>query len=105
MKYSYKAAAVFSAAAGTALLIFRLNYRVPLREYTANALYMGFLDDAICRQELRDLTKFPSKRISLPYRYHLFLQLNRKKSRKKMEQDILNMEHRLAKGAEEERNR
>ncbi len=50
MKQLYKiAAALFASATRAGLLVYRLNWRIPLREYTANDLYVGVLDDAICR--------------------------------------------------------
>ena len=82
-----------SAVAGFGM--FRWNYRMPLKEYTANALYMAVLDDEICRRELADLTEFPSKKETLQYKYHLFLELNRKRSRKEIQQEIIKLEYRL----------
>ena len=86
-------ATAISAVAGFGM--FRWNYRMPLKEYTANALYMAVLDDEICRRELADLTEFPSKKETLQYKYHLFLELNRRKSRKEIQQEISKLEYRL----------
>ncbi len=96
MKRSYKVVAtLFTAAVGTGFLVYWLNYQMPLREYTANALYMAVLDDEISRRELMGLAVFPSKKESLQYKYHLFLELNRKRSRKDIQQEIDQLESRL----------
>ena len=91
-----KTAAAFAALAacigGTAHL--RRNIRMPVREYTRYALYMAALDDEICRNELEgkniggELILFPPKSESLQYRYHLFLQMNRRKSRAALQAEI-----------------
>ena len=67
---------------------------MPLKEYTA-ALYMAVLDDEISRRELAEVVVFPSKKESLQYKYHLFLELNRKISRKKIEREIHQLESHL----------
>ena len=85
-------ATAISAVAGFGM--FRWNYQMPLKEYTANALYMAVLDDEICRRELAGLTDFPSKKETLQYKYHLFLELNRRKSRKEIQQEIIRLEYR-----------
>ena len=96
MKRSYQiASALLAAVAGTGFFVYRLNYRMPLREYTANALYMAVLDDEISRRELAGLAEFPSKKESLQYKYHLFLKLNRKRSRKNIQQEIDRLESHL----------
>ena len=108
MKHSYKAVvwgAVVVAALMLALFLgYRLHYRMPLKEYTANALYMAVLDDEICRRELDGITEFPSKKESLQYKYHLFLEMNRKKSRKDIEREIQELEKRLNSLQEEKRD-
>ena len=77
------------------------NFRMPLKEYTRYALYMATLDDEICRNELEGNTiqgetiVFPPKDESLQYRYHLFLEMNRKKSRKAIQVEIKQLEQRL----------
>ena len=105
MKRSYKTvAALFAVAAGTGFFVYRLNYRMPLKEYTANALYMAVLDDEISRRELEGLAEFPPKKESLQYKYHLFLELNRKRSCKDIQQEISRLEshlNRLDKGKKE----
>ena len=74
---------------------------MPLREYTRYALYMAALDDEICRNELvgknigGELILFPPNSESLQYRYHLFLQMNRRKSRAALQAEIAQMEARL----------
>lgn len=75
--------------------------RMPLKEYARYALYMAFLDDETARNMLSDhkyngkCVIFPPKAESLQYRYHLFLELNRKKSRRIIQAEIANMELRL----------
>ena len=89
------------AAGGLGYGLFRRAYRVPLREYTRCALYMATLDDDICRREWDRLGKtsaavaFPEKAESLQYRYHLYLQMNRGKTRRQLQQEIADMEQRL----------
>ncbi len=99
-----KIAAGISAVtiAGVAVYgLFRNVYRVPLKEYTRYALYMAVMDDEIGRNELEGMefdggkVKFPEKSESLQYRYHLFLELNRKKSREELRYEIREMERRL----------
>ncbi len=86
--------------------LYRWTYRMPLKDYTRYALYMAVLDDEICRNELEGMQMdggkivFPEKSRSLQYRYHLFLQLNRKKSRKKIQQEILELKQRLRESRE-----
>lgn len=76
-------------------------FRMPLKEYTRYALFMAVLDDEICRNELDGIeidekrVLFPPKAESLQYRYHLFLQLNQKKSRITLQTEIAAMEQRL----------
>ena len=83
------------------LVWYRRNWRMPLKEYTRWALYMAVLDDAICRRELDGLQidveciRFPPKADSLQYRYHLFLQGNRKKSREMLRRETAQLEQRL----------
>lgn len=91
------------AAVGTSTLVYRINFRMPLKEYTANALYMAVLDDEISRRELAGVAVFPSKKKSLQYKYHLFLELNRKRSRKKIEQEIDQLESHLDRLNEEDK--
>lgn len=75
--------------------------RMPLKEFTRCALYMAVMDDEICRNELEgnrigdEVITFPPKEESLQYRYHLFLQMNRTKSRSQLRQEITDMEQRL----------
>ena len=88
------AAGAVAIGAAVGFGMFRRTYRMPLKEYTANALYMAVLDDEICRRELADLTEFPSKKETLQYKYHLFLELNRRRSRKEIQQEIIRLEYR-----------
>ena len=102
MKQVYKVMAMaVTAAAGAVALVYRINFRMPLKEYTASALYMAVLDDEISRRELAEVAVFPSKKESLQYKYHLFLELNRKRSRKKLEREIYQMESHLERLNEE----
>ena len=74
---------------------------MPLKEFTRSALYMAVMDDEICRNELEgnrlgDKTiTFPPKAETLQARYHLFLQMNRAKSRQQIQKNIVEMERRL----------
>ena len=76
-------------------------FRMPLKEFTQYALYMAVMDDEICRNELEgnqigdQVITFPSKEETLQERYHLFLQMNRAKSRQQIRQEIADMEQRL----------
>lgn len=80
---------------------YKWNIRIPLKEYTQHALYMAALDDEICRNELDGVqldggtVTFPPKSESLKYRYHLFLNLNRKKSRAAIQKETARLEQRL----------
>ena len=98
-----KAACLGAMALGLGGLVwYRLAYRMPLKEYTRRALYMAVLDDEICRRELAEAepggkpVRFPPRAESLQYRYHLFLGLNRAKSRKALQIETARMERRLA---------
>ena len=90
-----------ATACASAAACYCWNFRMPLKEYTRYALYMATLDDEICRNELEGNTiqgepiVFPPKEESLQYRYHLFLGMNRKKSRKAIQSEIKQMEQRL----------
>ena len=74
---------------------------MPLKEFTRYALYMAVMDDEICRNELEgnqigdEVITFPPKEETLQYRYHLFLQMNRTKSRRQIREKISEMEQRL----------
>ena len=75
--------------------------RMPLGEFARCALYMAVMDDEICRNELEgnrigdEVITFPPKEESLQYRYHLFLELNRTKDRRQLQQEIADLEQRL----------
>ena len=75
--------------------------RMPLKEFTRYALYMAVMDDEICRNELEgnqigdEVIAFPPKAATLQERYHLFLQMNRAKSRQQIQKEIAAMELRL----------
>lgn len=86
---------------GTSAVFYKRNVRMPLKEYTRFALQMAVLDDEICRNELEgnriggEAIVFPPKTDSVPYRYHLFLNMNRKKSRRCLQSEMAAMEKRL----------
>ena len=103
MKREYKAAVLGALALGAGAAVrWRWRYRMPLKEFTRYALYMAVLDDEICRNELEgnrigeETIVFPPKPETLQDRYHMFLQMNRKKSRKQLRKEIEGMEERLA---------
>ena len=79
----------------------RWKIRMPLNEFTQYALYMAVMDDEICRNELEgnqigdETITFPPKVETLQERYHLFLQMNRTKSRRQIQAEIVEMEQRL----------
>ena len=102
MKRGHKIAALgcLVAVAGTAAY-WRWMIRMPLREFTRYVLYMAVMDDEICRNELEgnqigdEVITFPPKAETLQERYHLFLQMNRAKSRHQIQKEVLEMEQRL----------
>lgn len=79
----------------------RWKIRMPLKEFTRYALYMAVMDDEICRNELEgnqvgnQVITFAPRAETLQERYHLFLQMNRTKSRRQIQQEIADMEQRL----------
>ena len=79
----------------------RRMIRMPLKEFTRYALYMAVMDDEICRNELEGnliegaVITFPPKIETLQERYHLFLRMNRAKSRRQLQEEIAEMEQRL----------
>ena len=91
---------VLAACAGS-FLYYKRNIRIPLKPYTRRALQMAVLDDAICRRELEGNSMdghaitFPPETETLPHRYHLFLSMNRKKSRIALQAELARMEQRL----------
>jgi hypothetical protein len=102
MKTGHKIAALgcLAVAVGS-VACWRWLIRMPLREFTRYALYMAVLDDEICRNELEgnqigdSVIKFPPREESLQARYHLFLEMNRTKSRRQLQAEIADMEQRL----------
>ena len=102
MKTGHKIAALgcLAAVVGTAAC-WRWMIRMPLKEFTRYALYMAVMDDEICRNELEgnqigdEIMTFPPKVETLQERYHLFLQMNRAKSRQQIQEEIVEMEQRL----------
>lgn len=75
--------------------------QIPLKEFTRYALYMAVMDDEICRNELEGnqigdkVIIFPPKEKTLQERYHLFLRMNRAKSRRQLQKEIADIEQRL----------
>lgn len=102
MKTGHKIAALgcLTVVVGSAVC-WRWMFRMPLKEFTRYALYMGVMDDEICRNELEGnqignvVITFPPKAETLQERYHLFLQTNRAKSRRQIREEIVEMEQRL----------
>lgn len=102
MKIGHKITALgcLSVIVGSAAC-WRWMIRMPLKEFTRYALYMAAMDDEICRNELEgnqigdEVITFPPKAVTLQTRYHLFLQINRTKSRRKIQREIAEMEQRL----------
>jgi hypothetical protein len=102
MKTGHKIVALgcLAVAVGS-VACWRWSIRMPLREFTRYALYMAVLDDEICRNELEGnlvgdtVIVFPPREESLQERYHLFLEMNRTKSRRQLQAEIADMEQRL----------
>ncbi|OUQ43742.1 hypothetical protein B5E65_01835 [Gemmiger sp. An120] len=102
MNTHHKAAILGCLAVATGTIVWkRRTFQMPFKEFTRYALYMAVMDDEICRNELEgnDLggvrIEFPDKMDSLQMRYHLFLQMNQKKSRQQILDEIAAMEQRL----------
>ena len=102
MNTHHKAAILGCLAVATGMVVWkRWAFRMPFKEFTRYALYMAVMDDEICRNELEgnDLggvrIEFPDKMDSLQMRYHRFLQMNQKKSRQQILDEIAAMEQRL----------
>lgn len=102
MKTGHKAVILGCLAVGAgAAACWRRMIRMPLREFTRYALYMAVLDDEICRNELEGnkvgdtVIQFGPKEKTLQDRYHIFLQLNRRKSRRQLQAEIAALEQRL----------
>ena len=102
MNTHHKAAILGCLTVATGMIVWkRWAFRMPFKEFTRYALYMAVMDDEICRNELEgnDLggvrIEFPDKMDSLQMRYHLFLQMNQKKSRQQILDEIAAMEQRL----------
>lgn len=102
MKIGHKIAVLGGLAAVVgAAACWSWTFRMPLKEFTRYALYMAVMDDEICRNELEGnqigdrVITFPPKAETLQDRYHLFLEMNRTKSRQQLQQEIADMEQRL----------
>lgn len=87
--------------AGGAAACWKRMIRVPLKEFARYALYMAVMDDEICRNELEgnqigvQTICFRPREETIQEKYHLFLSMNRKKSRKQLRKEIGEMERRL----------
>ena len=102
MKTGHKMAALGCLAVVVgSVACWRRMIRMPLKEFTRYALYMAVMDDEICRNELEGnqigdtVIAFPPREESLQARYHLFLEMNRTKSRRQLQAEIAEMEQRL----------
>lgn len=84
-----------------AVACWKWMFRMPLGEFTRCALYMAVMDDEICRNELEgnrignQVITFAPRAETLQERYHLFLELNRTKDRRQLQQEIADLEQRL----------
>ena len=89
------------AVAVSAAACRRRMIRMPVKEFTRYAFYMAVMDDEICRNELEGnqvgdrVITFAPRAETLQKRYHLFLEMNRTKSRRQLQQEIADMEQRL----------
>lgn len=89
------------AVAVSAAVCRRRMIRMPVKEFTRYAFYMAVMDDEICRNELEGnqvgdrVITFAPRAETLQERYHLFLEMNRTKSRRQLQQEIADMEQRL----------
>ena len=76
-----------------------MSFRPGVR--TRYALYMAVLDDEICRNELEgnqigdQVISFAPRAETLQERYRLFLELNRTKDRRQLQEEIADLEQRL----------
>ena len=98
MKKGCKIALVGGLAVAVSAACWRWMIRMPIEEFTRYALYMAVMDDEICRNELEgnqigeEVIAFPTMAETLQDRYHLFLQMNRTKSRRQIQKEIADME-------------
>ena len=102
MKKGYTIALAGSlVVAVSAAVCWKWLIRMPLKEFTRYALYMAVMDDEICRNELEgnqigdQVITFAPRAETLQARYHLFLEMNRAKSRRQIQEEIAEMEQRL----------
>ena len=90
-----------SLCIGGAILAYYKLPRVPLKEYTKICQYLAVMDDEICRNELdgnyieNEKIVFPSKRDSLQYKYHLFLETYKRFSLQELEEEFSKFEKKL----------
>lgn len=93
--------AMGSILAGVGYVYYIFIPKMSMKKYTQACLYLAVMDDEICRNELEGNfvegkpIVFPPKRESLQYRYHLFLEMYKQYSKKKLEEEIKSMEERL----------
>lgn len=105
-KILFGAATILCIGAAIGGAYYKSTYKLPLKEYTAASLYMAVLDDEISRMELigaeinGTAIIFPSRKESLQYRYHLFLELNKGKTQAELNEEIAAMEQRLQNAAD-----
>ena len=89
------------AVAVGAVACWKWMFRMPLKEFTRCALYMAVMDDEICRNELEgnrigdEVFTFAPRAETLLERYHLFLQMNLRKTSAQLQEEIADMEQRL----------
>lgn len=102
MKKGCKIALVGGLAAAVGIAAcWKWMIRMPLGEFTRCALYMAVMDDEICRNELEgnrigdEVISFAPRAEALQERYHLFLQMNLRKTSTQLQEEIRSMEQRL----------
>lgn len=109
-KYLLKASVFTGVSLALSSLIvgitkFKKNHPMKKKDYTKYAMYMAVLDDEIVRKELGDGAEingeeaevhFPHRMETLEYRYALFLEMNKGKTKDELTEEILKMEERLA---------
>lgn len=99
----FRLTAIGTAALGGIVAACSLLPKMPLKKYTEACLYLAIMDDEISRNELEGSIIngrriiFPPRRETLQHRYHMFLNLYKKFSVEKMEEEIRVFEARLLK--------
>ena len=75
--------------------------KISFSKYTEKCLYLAYLDDGICRNELRckeidgEDVVFEPKQESLNYRYSLFVHIYKNDSKQELDNEIKRLETRL----------